>query len=465
MKSNKKRHLVEQVWQFRARFAQSVGRILGDVAPAALLMQWVAEEAGRWRERIYSPLATLVLFIEQVLEADQSCQKAVSNHLSDRAVAGQAPCSPNTGPYCKARARLARGLIERVGRETGARVCAQQPRAWLWRGREVILVDGTTVSMPDTAANQAVFPQNHAQKVGLGFPLARLVAIISLSCGVVLEWAVAACEGKQTGETALLWPLAGRLKPGDVVVADRCYSTYFMMAWLARMGVDGVMRQHQRRHTDFRCGQRLGVRDHLVDWERPRRPAWMDEATFDLIPTTLTLRETRVGGGILVTTLRDARTVSKQDLLQLYRWRWHVELDLRSIKDVMQMDVLRCKTPDMVKKEIAVHLLAYNLVRAVMAQAACLGQVSPRTLSFKAVLQLLNSFAKGLSLCPRDRLVRRQAQMLASMAKRRLPHRPGRVEPRAVKRRPKPRALLTQPRKVLRKHLLKQQKHIDAGLR
>lgn len=466
MNSSRKGRLGEQVRRFRARFAQRVGAVLGDVIPRDLLVRWVLEETDRWRERLYGPLETLVMFIEQVLGADHSCQDAVARGLSARVALAQAPCSLNSGPYCKARQRLARGLVERLGREVGKRVCAGQPAAWLWRGRQVKLVDGTTVSMPDTAQNQASFPQSREQKPGLGFPLVRVVAIVSLSCGAVLEWASGACEGKQTGETALLWQLAQKLCRGDVVVADRCYAGYFMIAMLIGLGVDVVIRQHQRRHTDFRHGQRLGARDHLVSWQRPQRPAWMDEATYASQPETLLMREVRAGGWTLVSSLTDARQVGKQELFELYRARWQVELDLRSIKAVMQMDILRCKSPQMVEKEIAVHLLAYNLVRAVMAQAAYLGQVLPRQISFKAALQLVRAFEENLRHCPFGRLAVRHAHLLAGIAQLRLPHRPGRVEPRAVKRRPKPRALLTKPRQVMRARLQKtQQRHAVAFLR
>ncbi len=212
-----------------------------------------------------------MLFIGQVLGADHSCQDAVARGVSGRVAQEQALCSLNTAAYCKARSRLPLELIGRMGREAGEALCARQPEAWRWRGREVKLVDGTTVSMPDTAANQANFPQSQTQKPGLGFPLARLVAIVSLSCGAVLDWAVGPCEGKQTGETALLWKLAQKLRPGDVVIADRYYAGCFLIAWLTLLGVDVVIRQHQRRHTDFRRGRRLGARDHIVDWPRLQR--------------------------------------------------------------------------------------------------------------------------------------------------------------------------------------------------
>ena len=466
MHNSKKRRVAEQVKHFRSRFVQSAGAALGDAIPRQLLMQWVTEECGRWRERLYGPLQTLLLFIEQVLGADHSCQDTVARGVSARVARGQAMCSLNSGPYCKARQRLALGLIERLGREVGSKLCSEQPAHWLWRGRQVKLVDGTTVSMPDTPENQACFPQSREQKPGLGFPLARLVAIVSLSCGAVLEWASGPCEGKSTGETALMWQLAHKLKPGDIVIADRFYTSYFLIALLRTLGVDIVMRQHQRRHTDFRRGWRQGVRDHIVMWDRPPRPAWMSKETYVTMPESMTMREVRSGGWTLVSTLLDAPQVSKQELVELYCQRWKIELDLRAIKSIMQMDVLRCKSPPMVQKEIAVHLLAYNLVRSVMGQAAYMADVLPRQLSFKAALQMLRAFEENLRYCPRGRLSVQHACLIAGIAQCRLPHRPGRVEPRAVKRRPKPRRLLTTPRKVLREKLVKQQqRRIDARLR
>jgi len=465
MNNSKKGHFAEQIRLLRARFVQSVGSVLGDVLPAKSLERWIREECGNYRERIYSPLRTLTLFIEQVLSADHSCQDAVARGLSDLVSHKQAPCSLNTAGYCKARSRLPLGLIARMGRETGKSLCAQQPKEWRWREREVKLVDGTTVSMPDTDANQASFPQSRSQKAGLGFPLARLVGVVSLSCGAVLDWAVGPCKGKQTGETAMMWNLAGQLHRGEIVIADRYYAGYFMIVLFIQLGVDVVIRQHQLRHTDFRRGQRLGLKDHIVNWERPTRPAWMDADTYATMPETLVMREVRIGGWTLVTTLIDAQEVSKQDVYDLYHLRWQIELDIRSIKEVMQMGVLRCMTPEMVEKEIAVHILAYNMVRATMAQAAYLGHVLPRQLSFKGALQLLNAFGDNLRHCPFGRLVLNHAFLLAGLAQMKLPHRPGRVEPRARKRRPKTHGLLTKPRKILRARLLKkQQKHITACL-
>lgn len=462
MDSSKRGSFVEQVRRFRARFVQSAGSALGEVLTTRVLQTLVMEEAGSWRKRLYSPLTTVVMFIEQVLGADHSCQDAVAQGLSARVSLGQVPCSLNTGPYCKARQRLALSLIERLGREVGTRLCAAQPAPWLWRGRNVKLVDGTTVSMPDTVENQEAFPQSPQQKPGLGFPLARLVGIVSLSCGAVLEWSGGPCEGKNTGETALLWGLMDKLCQGDVVIADRYFAGYFGIARLKQRDVEVLIRQHQRRHTDFRRGRRLGKRDHVVTWPRPPRPSWMDQATYATMPETIAMREVQVGDLTLVTTLLDADEVGKLELVDLYGKRWQIELDFRSIKTVMQMEILRCKSPEMIRKEIAAHLLAYNLVRTVMAQAAYLAHVLPRQLSFKATLQVLNAFEENLRLCPRARLGIRHAIVLASIGESILPFRPNRVEPRAVKRRPKPRKLLTEPRRVLRERLRRQQERQSA---
>jgi hypothetical protein len=320
--------------------------------------------------------------------------------------------------------------------------------------------------MPDTVENQEAFPQSREQKPGLGFPLARLVGIVSLSCGAVLEWASGPCEGKNTGETALLWALMDKLCPGDVVVADRYFAGYFGIARLKQRDIDVLIRQHQRRHTDFRRGRRLGKRDHVVSWARPPCPAWMDRATYASMPESMLMREVRVADLTLVSTLLDANEVGKAELVDLYGKRWQIELDFRSIKTVMQMDVLRCKSPEMVRKEIAAHLLAYNLVRTIMAQAACLAHLLPRQLSFKATLQVLNAFEENLRFCPRARLTTRHAIVLASVGQVILPVRPDRVEPRAVKRRPKPHKLLTIPRRVWHQRLRKQQeRHAECALR
>lgn len=461
MNISKNRRLCEQVSQFRARFAQSAGTMLSDLIPETALRHWISTEVGPYRERIYGPLRTATLFINQVLGDDQSCQNVVARDVSEQVAAGRRPNSLNNGPYCEARKRLPLELLRRMACEIGTRLTTRQPAAWLWRGRQIKLVDGTTVSMPDTPENQAAFPQNREQKLGLGFPVARLVAIISLSCGAVLEWATSSCEGKMTGETALLWGLSSHFERGDVVIADRCYSSYFMIARLVSLGVDVVVRQHQSRTTDFRCGQRLGHHDHLVSWERPKRPPWMDDATYQTMPAKMAIREVRSGEWTLATTLLDPVSVPKNELFKLYCSRWQIELNLRSIKDVMKMGILRCKSPEMVEKEIAAHLVAYNLVRAIMAQSACLNRMLPSELSFKGSLQLLRAFVEKLVHSTREQELIYIEHLLAGIAQIKLRKRPGRVEPRVVKRRRRKQRLLTQPRSEAIAQLTKEKEKLN----
>ena len=461
MDTIKIRRFREQVKRFRARFAQGSGGALGSLLGQTELESWVARHSAGCRDRIYPPLITLGLFIDQVMSADQSCQDAVARGVSARVLQGDKPCGLNNGPYCKARQRLVPALLIELCDAVGRRLMNAQPPTWRWRGREVKLIDGVTMSMPDTAANQQDYPQVVQQKPGLGFPIVRMVGIISLGCGAVLEWALGPCEGKKSGETSMLWKMGAGLGPGDIVLADRYYAGYFMLARLLAQGVDVVTRQHQLRHTCFQRGEHLGKCDHVVLWSRPQRPAWMDKATYATMPETLRLRECRVGGWILVSSLCDANTVSKQDLHELYGWRWHIELDFRAIKTVMQMDVLRCKTPAMIEKEIAAHLLAYNLVRSVMAQAAALTALLPRQISFKGALQQLRAFERNIRHGKHTLINHAFDYLLRGIARLKLPHRPDRVEPRAVKRRPNPHPLLTQPRQQERVRLLAlRQQHI-----
>jgi hypothetical protein len=454
MNTTKVRRFGEQVKRFRARFAQGCGGALSGLLGQAELERWIARHSEGCRQRIYSPLITLGLFIDQVMSADQSCQDAVARGVSARVSQGEKPCGLNNGPYCKARQRLALPLLKELCDTLGRRMVKAQPPAWRWRGREVKLIDGTTLSMPDTAANQRAYPQVSQQKAGLGFPIMRMVGIMSLSCGAILEWALGPCEGKKSGETSMLWDMGDGLRRGDIVLADRYYAGYFMLARLLDQGVDVVTRQHQLRHTRFQRGEHLGKCDHVVLWVRPPRPAWMDKALYAAMPETLRLRECRVGGWILVSSLCDAGAVSKQDLRELYGWRWHIELDFRAIKAVMQMDVLRCKTPAMIDKEIAAHLLAYNLVRSVMAQAAALTTLLPRQLSFKGALQQLRAFERMIRHGKYGLMDQVHNGLLRGVAQLKLLHRPGRMEPRAVKRRGKNHPFLTQPRDKERARLL-----------
>jgi hypothetical protein len=422
----------------------------------------VAAEGGSFRDRIFTPAITIWILLGQILDADHSCQQALLRFVAWLRAAGRWCCSSATGAYCKARQRLPEGVLTRLVRRTGQRGEQQSPHEWHWFGRRVRVVDGTTVSMPDTEPNQKVYPQSRTQKPGLGFPIARVLVIWSLAVGTVLEAAVNPYPGKETGETAMLRSLMDSLQRGDVLLGDRYFANYWIIAVAKLLGIDVVFRQHQRRRVDFRTGRRLGRDDHVITWTRPKRPSWMTQAFYDTLPTTLTVRELRVripkGKNrertiVVVTTLVDAGRYAKGELATLYRRRWQAELHVRSLKTTMQMDILRCKTPAMVRKEIWAHFLVFNLIRTAMAEAAQRQASPPWQLSFKGSLQALRAFG---GFWPSGRLTDPDdyyAAMLDAIAEHRVGHRPDRVEPRAIKRRPKPQRLLQEPRVQARARL------------
>jgi hypothetical protein len=439
-----------QITKLKNRFGQVNDLPLGEVLATDVVAQAVEEEVGAHRQRVFTPLVTLTTFIGQVLDADHSCRNAVAQVIAEQVAAGEEPCSSATGAYCKARQRLPEELLWRLMRESGQALEGQAEGEWKWKGRAVKLVDGTTVSMPDTGANQEAYRQPSGQAPGLGFPQARLVGLIGLSTGAVEQMAIGACQGKQTGEHGLLRQVLGNLVDGDVLLGDGYYRSYWLLAQLQAQGADGVFELHHRRLSGLSRWQK----QTQVVWVKPKqRPEWMDEGTYQRLPKSLTVRVIRSRKKLLVTTLLDTKRYSRQAIGKLYTQRWHVEVDLRFIKEVLQMDVLRGKTPAMVRKEIAVHLLAYNLIRTVIAQAAQRHARAPRTLSFKAALQLLSAFQdKGL-LDTEASCRACYEPLLCSIIGHRIGNRPGRAEPRAVKRRPKKHPLLTKPRQQARAEL------------
>src|SRR5262245_45701201 len=452
--SNRTRR-THQIETLRTQFAQTDGLPFADVLPAERVEAALREEKATWREEVYTPWLTLWAFLTQVISPDGSCRAAVARVLAWLVSQDQPTCSPHTDPYCKARQRLPEPLFRRLLPETGAALHQAVPAEWLWKGRRVKLVAGSTVSMPDTPANQAAYPQNATQARGLGFPIARLVVVFCLACGTVLDAALGRYQGKETGENALLRTLAGALRPGDVLLGDRYYGGWFDLALGQQSGVDVVVRLHQLRKCDLRRGRRLGPKDHAVTWRKPQRPEWLDEQTYRSLPDGLLVREVRVRvpqagfrtkSLVVVTTLLDAEEFSADDLAQLYRARWHAELDLRSLKIALGMDVLRCKSPAMVRKEVWAHLLAYNLIRTVMAQAAEQQGCTPRELSFKGALQTLTAFAERLLSADGESAEELYAWLLVAIGAHQVGDRPDRVEPRARKRRPKDYPHLHRPR-------------------
>lgn len=456
MNNSKLKRLRQQIIKFRQQFAQNTQKLLNQVLPEKEIEKVIVSEAGAYRDRTYPLLTTLGLFVGQVLSPDHACQDVVGRRLSERVAAGEAQCSLNTGPYCKARQRMPIGIPQKLLELLGLQLEDKSPKAWRWRGRTVKLFDGTTVSMPDTPSNQSAFPQSSEQKPGLGFPVARVGALIGLASGSVLGYVVAACEGKGTGEQSLFRQLYCFIKPGDIILADALHTTWWTIAALLNLGADIVMHQHGCRKTDFSTGKRLGKRDHLVEWSRPQRPKWMDEASYRALPEFLLVRETEVAGRVLVTTMHDAENISPAALDALYGMRWNIEVDFRTIKVTMEMDVLRCKSKEMVEKEIAVYLLAYNLVRWAMASAASCANVLPRALGFTGTKRILEAFREQLRHCSGKRITVMIGVVLGAIAMLKLPYRPDRVEPRAKKRRPKNLPILTVPRQLARQFIIDQ---------
>jgi hypothetical protein len=412
---------------------------------------------------VYSVALTLWAFLAQILSKDKSCTAAVARVVVLLVALGRQPCAAGTGAYCKARAKLPERFLQRLAVEVGQRLEDAVPACWRWQGRRALLVDGTTVLLADTPANQAAYPQMKSQKPGVGFPILRLVVLLGLASAAVLGAACGPYAGKQTGETALLRTLFGQLRAGDVLVADRYYCSYWLVALAGALGVDVVFRLHHLRRYDFRRGRRLGPGDHVVTWSKPSRPGWMDEETYRALPDTVTVRELRVSVRrpgyrvrelIVATTLVDERRYAKEVIAELYHERWQAELDLRSIKSFLGMELLRCQTPAMARKELWMHLLAYNLVRKVQAQAAVPQGISPRQLSFAGAMQALHAFRWVLLLVP-DRRPLLLGCLFAVVAQHRVGDRPGRCEPRKVKRRWKTYGLLQKPRADERAALLK----------
>jgi len=407
-----------QIALLRTQFAQADRLAFADVLSAGRVEAALHAAGATWRDCVYTPILTLWAFLGQVVSPDGSCRAAVARVLAWLVSRGEPPCTPQTGPYCKARARLPESLFIELTRQTGAALHRAVPHDWRWHERRVKLVDGTTVTMPDTEENQKEYPQQTAALQGF--------------------------------------------EPQDILLADRCFSGYFDLAHWRQRGVDVVTLLHQRRRSDLRRGRRLGPGDHVVVWAKPPRPSWMDVETYAGVPETLAIREVRVRVAVpafrikvlqVVTTLLDAAVYPASDLAELYRARWHAELDLRTLKITLGMDVLRCKTPEMVRKEIWAHLLAYNLIRRLMAEAAGEFGCTPRDLSFKGALQTLAEFADCLLHARGHTRKELYEWLLIAIGAHQVNDRPGRVEPRARKRRRKQYPRLMQPRRVAKRRL------------
>lgn len=452
--------------QALAPFHLVEGLPFANVLSAAVVEQAFASEKvsfGDEPHAVFTPAVILWAFLSQAVEKDKSCRAAVARVQALRVASNQAPCSSNTGDYCRARAKLPSTVPRRLALDVGRNLEAQVPLDWLWHGRHVSLVDGTTLDMADTSANQLVYPQQSGQAPGLGFPILRAVVVLSLATACLLALATGPYSGKETGETALLRALLDDLAPGSILVADRYYCSYWLIAMALARGIDVVFRMHHLRDYDFSRGEQLGTNDHVVTWHRPARPEWMDTETYARIPLALTMRELqfdittpgcRTPHIVVATTLTEAAKYPKEDIGDLYHDRWHAELDIHAIKQSLSMDHLSCKSPFMIEKELWVSFLAYNLIRKTSCQAALLQEVHPRSVSFTATKQSIHAARSQLTHASQEERQRQGVLLLEELGKERVGNRPDRYEPRLVKRRPKQYKHLKEPRESARARLL-----------
>lgn len=405
------------------------------------------------RDRLYNPVTTWLIFLGQTISPDHSCRSAIAQARAAGLLSPKA--SVHTGGYCQARDRLPESPLHDLACGLGEALMEAETSQERWHGRRVIVVDGSSVSLPDTPANQDAYPQSSRQTPGCGFPTMYLCGLMSLTSGAILDFEPGAGNGNELSLWRRLWR---HMSPGDVVLGDGKYSSYADVAVLQDEGIDTVARLGKRK-TDFREGKIICQGDHIVEWERPRKiPSWVGDHP---LPERLRVREIHFRVDIpgfrsesitLVTTLLDSEKYPQGDIAGLFFERWQVELRLRDIKTVLGMDLLRTKTPQRARKELWMYLAAYNLLRTLMRSAAGKADVPVTRISFQGTRQRLLAVAQRN--VPSRRFPRLYRNLIRDIASDINPYRPYRIEPRAIKRRKKQFDLLNQPREVLRQKLM-----------
>lgn len=420
-------------------------------------------------DTIDSTSVVLWACLSQVLRdgKEAACRAAVARIVAWRCEQGLEPPTADTGDSCRARSTLVPSALREISGEVSEELEQAAEPGWLGKGKHhAKLVDGFTSTMPDTPGNRAQDSQIKNQKPGVGQPIARAAAIVSLATGAIMNLAFGAFEGKQTGETSLLRTLLGSFRTGDVVVVDRSYGSYMLLAMLLGQGTHACVRKHRYRQNRQRRVRRLGEHDHLVVWQRPERPKWMDQSLYQRIPRTMELREVcfrvvmpgyRTQFIEVITTLTDAGEYSREDLADLYGFRWNAELGIRSLTSTINLDHVRCKTPAMAEAEAWTTVLGYNLIQTTAAGAAQFSGRQPRQISFTATCRYILAAWMRLS-CGRiepGHMAAYDLRVLKQTAGCEVANRPGRIEPRAVKRRRNRSTLLAKPRPELRAELCK----------
>jgi len=407
------------------------------------------------RQRIFTPLATFWNFLAQVLSPAQPCRETVRQIQATRRRRHKCSISPATGAYCQARRRLPVDVLRATWQAIAAQLSNASSSKLLWRGLRVGVVDGTTISMPDTAANQAVWPQSSVQKPGCGFPVMKLVGLFSLATGAVRDLITGSLHNAEQALFPQLWNTL--ISEFDVLLGDRNFGSFAIFGALRYFGLHGVFRLHHRRKVDWRKGKRLGKFDRLLSWNQPPKLMWWlanpvpDSIEIRVLKVCVPIAGYRTRVLLVATDLLDPKQYPATALADLYRRRWQVELFFRHIKTTMHMDVLRCKSPEMIMRELHTHMIAYNLIRALMLQSALTYATPLCRISFKGSCDTLRQWAPHLALvaatpAPYRRLFRSMLKVLAADV---VPLRPNRSEPRAVKRRPKNYQQLTKPRHLM----------------
>jgi hypothetical protein len=434
---------------------QELYRIFGHLLPEKVLAP--TESGTNSRKRLFSAQVTFWAFVAQILSPGTACREIVRRVESwwQEFSPDKVSASPSTSAYCQARARLDIESLDLIREEIAWNLERNTLKEERWLGgRAVKIVDGTGFSMPDTPENQAAWPQQKTQQAGCGFPCMKLVGLFSLSSGALLS---ARTGNLHTAESVLFRGLWDKLQRGDVLLADRGFCSYSAIALLKQKAVDSVMRLHQMRKADFRTGKRLGPQDRVVTWKKPaqRTDVWSEEE-FATLPETLTLRMIRLNVEaigfrtktvVIVTTLLDPIEYPADSLRDLYGKRWQVELHFAQIKTYLEMDILRCKSPEMIDREVLMHQIAYNLVRSLMQRSAHVYDVPLERISFKGTLDTLRHWSVVIASAKTSRKQTELInEMLLLIARDQVPERPGRSEPRAKKRRPKNFHQLTKPR-------------------
>jgi len=428
--------------------------MFGAFVPEHLL---ATSAGGHSRNRLYSFRSTFWAFLSQALSPQTSCREVVRKVQSFCSACRLALPSSSSSAYCQARGRLPSQRLVSIHKHLVETLAGRIESGWLWLGHRVCVVDGTGIRLADTASNQAAYPQPANQQEGCGYPVMQVVACMCLHSAALIDWV---CTRLTCHESPLLGRLLSRMQAGDVLLADRGFSSYANFALCQKHGIHAVMRQHQRRPKDLRFGKRLGKNQRLVTWKRPYKNGRISDEEHQRLPKTITVRLVKVIVSVpgfrarnvwVATTLNDPFVYPKEKLAQLYRRRWMIELNLRDIKTSMGAEELRCQTPEMVHKQLCMFFIAYNLLRLLIACSVRASELQPYQISFKAAADTLRQFRKAICACWRQPAKSKRVfnEMLQVIAQARIADRPNRNEPRAVKTRPKNYQRLTRPRQLM----------------